>query len=210
MRGAVLARGRLVFEVLKIVRQDQRGHATLGQRDTNGAVDEMPHLSRYARLHREGAGDVLEHGREIEFLLIMRAERGARLLADDREHRHVIHACVVKTGDQMRCAGPRRRNTDPQFASEFRVGARHERGHFLVTRLHEFNLAFCAIQRAEHAIDAVAGIAEHAAHAPLMQSFDDEVAYGRCHSNLPRVPICRSNMSRCVRASNEQTPGHAA
>ena len=34
----------------------------------------------------------------------------------------------------------------------------------------ELQLAFRAIERAEHAIDAVAGIAEYEAHAPLVQS----------------------------------------
>jgi hypothetical protein len=39
---------------------------------------------------------------QIELLLIVTAERGARLLPDDSQHRHMIHAGVVKTGDQMR------------------------------------------------------------------------------------------------------------
>jgi hypothetical protein len=37
----------------------------------------------------------------------------------------------------------------------------HEGRHFLVPRLDEFDFSFGAVQRAEHAIDAIPGIAEN-------------------------------------------------
>ena len=68
------------------------------------------------RLLDERAGDVLEHADQVDFLLIMAAERGARLLAGDREHRHVIEPRVIKAGDQMRRAGTRCGDAHAEFA----------------------------------------------------------------------------------------------
>jgi hypothetical protein len=42
------------------------------------------------------ARDVLEQRLEVDLLLIIRADRGARGLADDRDHRLVIHLRVVQ------------------------------------------------------------------------------------------------------------------
>ena len=93
-----------VWLFLQIVRQHDCRDPPLAQRDANGAVDQMPHLRRRRRLLHERAGDILEHADEIDFLLIMAAERVARLLADDRQHRHVIQPRIVKPGDQVRGA----------------------------------------------------------------------------------------------------------
>ena len=114
----------------------------------------------------ERSGHVLEHARQIDFLLIMAAERGARLLAGDRQHRHVIQPRVIEAGDQVRGAGARSCDADAEFAGELGVGRSHERGHFLMPRLDELDLAVGALQRAEHTVDAVAGIAEDSPHAP--------------------------------------------
>jgi hypothetical protein len=51
---------------------------------------------------------------------------------------------------------------------------RHERRHLLVAHLHEFDGAG-ALQAAEHAVDAVAGISKDPPDAPLMQSVDNEI-----------------------------------
>ena len=45
------------------------------QRDADGAVDQMAHLGRRRGLCNKGAGHVLEHRDEIEFLLVVPAER---------------------------------------------------------------------------------------------------------------------------------------
>ena len=121
-----------------------------------------------------GAGDVLEHRDQIELLLIMAAERVARLLADDREHRLMIEQRVVKPGDQMRRARARGRDADAELAGELGIGRGHEGRHFLVPRLDELDLAVRAVERAEHAVDAVAGIAEDVPHAPLVQALDEK------------------------------------
>ena len=45
-------------------------------------------------------------------------------------------------------------------------------------RLDEFDLAVGALQRAKHAVDAVAGIAEDFSHAPGMEPLDQEITNG--------------------------------
>ena len=54
------------------------------------------------------AGDVLEQRDEIDLLLVVAAERRARLLADDRDHRLVIELGVVEAVEQMDRARARR------------------------------------------------------------------------------------------------------
>ena len=82
---------------------------------------------------------------EIDFLLVMAADRGARLLAGDRENRHVIEPGVVKPGDQMRRAGPGGRDADAELAGELGVGRGHEGRHFLVPRLDELDFPVGAV-----------------------------------------------------------------
>ena len=127
----------------------------------------------------------LNIARQIDFLLIMAAERIARLLAGNGEHRHVIEPRVIKAGDQVRCAGARRGNADAKFAGELGVGRRHERRHFLVARLNELDLAVGTLQGAEHAVDAVAGIAEDLSNAPGMKSLNQKIADSLTHVHKP-------------------------
>ena len=89
------------------------------QRDPRGAIDQMPDLRRRGRLHDVGAGDILEHRDQVEFLLILSAQRVARLLADDREHRLMVQQRVVKAGDQMRGAGARSCDADAEWPENF-------------------------------------------------------------------------------------------
>ena len=77
---------------------------------------------------------------QIEFLLIMPAQRRACLLAGNRQHRHVIHPRVVQASEQMRCAGAGGSDADAKFTGELGIGRCHERGHFLVPRLDELDL----------------------------------------------------------------------
>ncbi len=84
--------------------------------------------------------DVLEERDEIDFLLVIAAERRARLLADDRDDRLVIHLRVVKSVEQMDRARPGRGQADADFARELGVRAGHERRHFLVPDLDEIDL----------------------------------------------------------------------
>ena len=76
------------------------------ERGAHRAVDQVAHLARHGRELHERARDVLEQRGEIDFLLIVAAERRARLLADDREHGHVVEPGVVQARHEMRRAGP--------------------------------------------------------------------------------------------------------
>ena len=64
-------------------------------------VRHLVDLRRYARLLHEGAGHVLEQRLQVHFLLVVRAERRARLLADDGEHRGVIQPRIVEAVQQV-------------------------------------------------------------------------------------------------------------
>ena len=100
---------------------------------------------------------VLEQRDEIHFLLVIAAERRARLLPDDRDDRLVIHLRVVKAVEQMNRARTARRQADADFAGELRVRASHERRHLLVPHLHVIRSVAGAIDRAHDAVDAIAG-----------------------------------------------------
>jgi hypothetical protein len=121
MHRAVLAGRWSVGRFLQIVGHHQRGHTALANRNANGAVHQMPDLCRHAGLVNEGSDRVLEHADDINFLLIMPTDSGARLLSRDRKHRHVIQPRIVQSCDQMRGARPRSGDAHAQLASEFSV-----------------------------------------------------------------------------------------
>ena len=91
-------------------------------------------------------GDVLEQDRQVDLLLVVAAERGARLLADDRDHRLVVELGVVEAVEEVDRAGPGGRHADADLAGELGVGAGHERGHLLVARLDEVDPVLGAIE----------------------------------------------------------------
>jgi hypothetical protein len=136
----VLARGLAIRLLLQVIRQHDCGDPPIADGDANGAVDEMPHLRRRKRLLDERASNVLEQTDKVYFLLVVAAERVARLLSYNGEHRHVIEPRVVEPGYQVRGARPRGRDANTELARELGVGARHKRRHFLVPRLDESDL----------------------------------------------------------------------
>ena len=133
----------------------------------------------------ERSRDVLEHADQVHFLLVVAADYVARLLPHDRQHRHVVESCVIESGDEVRSARTRGREAHAKLTREFRVGARHEGGHFLVPRLHERNLVASAIERAKDAIDAVTGIPEYPSDSPRVEALDHEIADGLAHPLSP-------------------------
>src|SRR5207253_8603385 len=77
----------------------------------------------------------------------------------------------------MNGARARGRHTDTDLARPLRVAAGHECRHLLVANLHEVRIAVRAVERADQRIDAVAGIAVDAVHAPLVFFFKQKTAY---------------------------------
>src|SRR3954453_16602740 len=169
------------WKVLQIVWEDKRRHHALAKRNAHSAIDEMANLRRRRRLLHKGAGNILEHALQVEFLLVVPAKRIARLLTGDRQNRHVIHARVIKPGHEMRCARSRRRHAYADLSGKFGVSRRHECRHFLMADLNEIEAIAGTVQRAEQAVDAVTGIAEDRSYAPLAHAFPKEIANGPAH-----------------------------
>src|SRR6185437_16691679 len=93
-------------------------------------------------------------------------QRGARLLAHDRDHRLVIELGVVQTIQKVDGAGTGSRQAHADLAAELGMRARHERAHLFVPRPDQLELVAGAVQRAHQAIDAVTGITVDASYAP--------------------------------------------
>src|SRR3569832_1126723 len=110
--------GILIKLVLQIVRQHDRRHGPFRQRDACRPINQMSHLGWRRGLRDKGAGDILEHRNELEFLLILSAARIARLLADNGEHRLVVLLRILKSGRELRGARPRRRNANTETPKE--------------------------------------------------------------------------------------------
>ena len=81
-------------------------------------------------------------------------------------------------------ARPGSGETDADFAGEFGVRASHEGGHFFVPHLHVIDLVARAIDRADDAVNAVAGEAEDAFQPPFVDPFDEKIADRFTHVNF--------------------------
>ena len=64
-------------------------------------------------------------------------------------------------------------------------------------RLDELDLAVGAVERAEHAVDAVAGITKNLSHTPGVKAFNEKIADGLDHVRtlkIMRFPACFANV----------------
>ena len=179
---------------LQVVGQDHRGHGTVALCDSPGAVDQVRHLRGHGCGLDKGARHVLQKRLKINVLLVMRPHRGPRLLADQRDHRHVVAPGVVKTVEQVDRAGPRGRHAQPDLARELGMGRGAKPRHLLVPDLHEVDAGrvrviprflLHPVQRADQAADSVARIAVDAARAPMMKPFPDEIRDRVRHAGFP-------------------------
>ena len=118
--------------LLHVVRHDDAGDGALGQRDADRAVDQVADLRGVASHLHVLVRHVLEQREQVDLLLVVAAERRARLLADDRDDRLVVELGVVEAVQQVDRARARGREADADLAGELRVAAGHERGHLLV------------------------------------------------------------------------------
>ncbi len=200
--------GRLLErQILQVVGQDDGGGPPFTQRNADGPVDQMADLRRRRGLFDEGAGDILHQALEIDFLLVVASEGGAGLLAADGQHRLVVEAGVVEAGDQVRGARAGGGDADPELAAELRVSRGHEGGHLLVARLDELDLALGAVQGAEHAVDAVAGVAVDPPHTPGVEPLDHEITDGLGHLSTPWAGARPPPWSReCPRGNRRPRP----
>jgi hypothetical protein len=163
-------------ELLNVVRNNNAGDATADLRDAHRAIDEMPHLLRIGHHVHKFVRDIFVQRDEIDFLLVLAAERRARLLSDDRDNRLMIHLRVIEAIQEMDRARAGGRETDADFSGELGMRARHERGHFLVAHLHKLHQVAGAIQRAHDSVNAIAGKSVDAVDAPRGKAFQKKIA----------------------------------
>ena len=129
--------------LLRVIGKNQARDRALGARDADRAIDEVADLRGMGRHVDVLVRDVLEQRDEVDLLLVAAAERGLRLLADDREHGLMVELGVVEAVEQMDRPRTRGREADPDLAGELRVRARHQRRHLLVAHLNELKRAGC-------------------------------------------------------------------
>ena len=185
VHGAVLARRLLHrLQLLQVVGHDDAGDRALVAGDAHGAIDQVPHLGRHEGGLHELVGDVLEQALQIHLLLVVAAHRRARLLADDGHHRRVVRLGVVQAVEQVDRARAGGRHAHAHLPGELGMCTGHERRQFLMARLQELHALADALERTHQAVDAVARVAEHPAHAPGMQPLEDLVAHHLGHRSL--------------------------
>ncbi len=177
----MLAVRRMRRQLLHVVGDDHARRRALRTRDAQRAVDHVAHLLRRDHHLDVLARDVLEQRRQVHFLLEAAAERGARRLADDRDHRLMVELRVVESVQQVDGTRAGSRQADADLPGEFRVRARHERRHLLVADLDEIELVAGAVQRPEDAVDAVARVPVDPLDAPFTEALQQEVADRRAH-----------------------------
>lgn len=153
-------RGR---HLLHVVGHDHRRHLPLADRHAQGSVQHMEQLCR-ADHGLDIGGNVLEQALQIDFLLVVAAQRGSRLLADDGQHRLMIHARVVEPVQQVDRARPRGGEAHPDLSGELGVGAGHEGRHLLVAHADIVECLGAPAHGAHDPVDAIAGVAEDALH----------------------------------------------
>ena len=130
---------------LHVVGDDDAGHRALSQCDAHGAIDRVADLGWIVDHLQESAGDVLEEGRQIDFLLVAASPRHLRDIADDRDHRLVIEARVIEAIEQVDGAGTLGGETDTDCARELGMGAGHQAGVLFVAHLDEDRIVAGAI-----------------------------------------------------------------
>jgi len=184
-RAVLARRGLDRLGLGDVLRDDHCRHGAVGQRDLAGPVDQMPRLpGHHARLD-EVRCDVLVQRVRVDLLLERRPQPDALLLTEDRHHRLVVELGVVEPVEQVDRAPARGGHRAPDLAGELGVGGRHERRHLLVAGLDQLRVPIGAVQRSEHRVDPIAGIAVDAVDAPLTQALEQVVRDEHGLASLP-------------------------
>jgi hypothetical protein len=188
------------FELLDVVGHHQAGDRPLGLGDAERPVDQVPRLRGVGEHVHVLVGHVLVQRGEVHLLLVVAAQRGQSLLADDRHHGHVVHLGVVEAVEQVYRPRPRGRQAYPNLAGELGVSASHQRRHLLVTHLDQLGIVAGPVQGAHDAGDTVPRVAEDPPHPPRRESLHQEIADGLAHRVFPpweHLPV--RGLTRCRR-----------
>ena len=96
-----------------------------------------------------------------------------RGLADDAQHRRVVHVGVGNASNEVRRTGAEGAETGCRLASESSVRVGHERGRLLVPAQHELDWA---VDERDHEIGVLlAGNAEDMAFALCLEATDKKI-----------------------------------
>ena len=189
---------RGIGELLDVGRDDQRGGRPLGHGDADGPVQHVGQLLGDRHHLHVLAGDVLEQGQQVDFLLVGAAHGAAVGLADDRDDGHVVQLGVVQAVEQVNGARARRGHAHADAAGELRVADGLEGGHLLVPGLDELGLVIRPAPGGQDAVDPVAGVGEYVPHVPCAQPLEQVIGNCRCH--VYASVACRSS-------GNHRRPG---
>jgi hypothetical protein len=107
---AVLARRLFELRLLDVGGDDHARDRPRADRHVHRPVDQMADLRRRHAGLDELRGDVLEQGREVDLLLVVRAQRERLLLPDDGHHRLVVELGVVQAVEKVDRTRPRGRH----------------------------------------------------------------------------------------------------
>ena len=121
MSGAVGHRRLLVGQLLQVIGNDDAGDGSPRRRDAHRPVDEVAQLTRHAGGRDEIRRDILEQRLQIDFLLIVCADAGTRLLAHYGDDGYVVHLRVVQAGEQVDRAGSGSGVAESDLAGELGV-----------------------------------------------------------------------------------------
>jgi len=157
---------RGVVEFLDVGGDDDRRGRALGQGDADGPVQDVRQLFRDSDHLHVVAGDVLEQGEQVDFLLVGAAHGAAVGLADDRDDGHVVQLGVVQAVEQVNGPRARSRHAQADAAGELGVPDRFEGRHLLVPGLNELRFVLRPAPGSEDAVDPVAGVGEDVPHIP--------------------------------------------
>ena len=206
------------LHVLHVGRDDHSGHRPLRGSDAQGAVETVVQGGGDVDLLHVRAGHVLVQAQQVDLLLLVAPHDAGEGLADDGDHGLVVELGVVEAVEEVDRTGPRRGHAHAHLSGELGVGAGHERGHLLVTRLHELGLVPTLAQRPEDPVDAITGKAVQPRDTPLLEPRHQVVADCFRHRLLssrvpllphgaPRVPMIASRLSGRLAA---EAPGSTA
>ena len=125
--------------------------------------------------------DVDEELIERNVLLGKGANQIAMLQTCNRQHRRVVHLCVVEAVQKMNASRTGSGNTHAEPAGELRVGAGHKSGGLFMPHMNESYPLLLLAESLEDSIDAIARQTEYGVNAPGEQAFYE---YVRCVTHL--------------------------
>src|SRR5687767_3042024 len=124
------------LQFLKVYRNRYMSHASLRQRCAASLVREVFYVigSHHALVEDTCIDEKLI---ELHILLGEGPDQIVIMQTGESQHRLAVELGIVQPIEEMDAAGSRCGKTHTKSARVFRIGARHQRGRFLVTHLYK-------------------------------------------------------------------------